>query len=112
MIATPELTEEDLRDYFEELGDCDAGLTGSQCSCPIAQYYAVKHELDVVVNGLSIWFFSLPGCNQELPLWATAFVRMADKAYDNRFITGHQAKSILNQAVESANRKEAEWNRQ
>ena len=110
MNSVPELIEQDLRDYFTELGYCDAGLTCSQCSCPIAQYYAVKHELDVAVDGLNIRLNTGERIG-ELPLWAIAFVRMADGAYDNRFITGHQAKSILDQAIEEARKKEEEWSR-
>lgn len=111
MNQVPELTEEELRDYFEELGDCDAGLTGTQCSCPIAQYYAAKHGLDVAVDSYGIRFLSIREKKHKLPLWAVTFERMLDSAYYQRFVTGHQAVSILNQAVEAARKEKEAWNR-
>src|SRR4051794_370435 len=98
MNRVPELIEEDLRDYFTELGDCDAGTTGTQCACPIAQYYGIKHRMNVAVDSFVIRFLSSTQ-KRDLPFWAVTFVRMVDKAYDNRIVTGDQALSILNQAV-------------
>lgn len=104
-IDLPELKEEELRAYFKECGERNAGVAGESYRCPIACFYKDKYGIDVSVDSFMIRRQKLPRGADHFP-WSANFVRDIDRAYPEKYITGNEALVVLDKALIEAKEME------